>query len=102
MNTANLQLEGLYLALAALNETLISRGVLTRGELAAAFARAEALAMGSDRAEEDLRPAERDAVAFAPRLLLAALRAGEMGETPDFSALARQVGERKPQHGDAR
>ena len=102
MNTANLQLEGLYLALVALNETLISRGVLTRGEVAAAIARAEALAEGSYRAEEDLRPAERDAVAFAPRLLLMALEAYEAGETPDFTTLARRVGARKPQHGTAR
>jgi hypothetical protein len=99
MNSANLQLEGLYLALAALHETLIRKGVLTREDLGASLRRAEALATGDDRATEDLRPAERDAVAFAPRLLLEALEAYATGGTPDFSALARRVGSTKRHQG---
>ena len=33
MNTANLQLEGLYLSIAALNNALVQKGVLSREEV---------------------------------------------------------------------
>lgn len=41
MNTANLQLEGLYLVVAALIEALVSKGVLSREDVDEALKRAE-------------------------------------------------------------
>ena len=39
MNIANLQLEGLYLALAAINNALVEKGVLSREEMSLALRR---------------------------------------------------------------
>ena len=41
MNVANLQLQGLYLAIAAVNNALVVKGLLTRGEIADCLERAE-------------------------------------------------------------
>jgi len=71
MNTANLQLEGLYLAIAAVNNALVEKGALSREELSIALRRAEETALGDYRSEE-LSSAQRDAMAFPARLLLMA------------------------------
>ena len=99
MNTANLQLEGLYLALASLNNALVEKGLLDRSEIDMAFRRAEQVALGDNRAQQ-LSGAERDAVAFAPRLLALANQHAAGGFTPSFSELAKLVGETKPRHSD--
>ena len=98
MNTANLQLEGLYLVVAAISDTLVNKGVMSRGELELALRKAERLALTDYRSAENLRAAERDAVAFPARLLLFASSAAVSGEPASFSDLARRVGERKPPH----
>jgi hypothetical protein len=95
MNIANLQLEGLYLSVAAVNRLLIEKGLVSREELDTALRQAEQMALGDYRTE-DLSSAERDALAFAPRLLAAA----NASEGADFSALARHVGQTKGRHGD--
>src|SRR5690606_9818912 len=69
MNTANLQLEGLYLVIAAINDALISKGLLSREEIDDALKRAEQAAIGDERSMEELSPSNRDAVAFSARLL---------------------------------
>ena len=97
MNTANLQLEGLLLAVAALHRQLVEKGVLSREEIEHALAICEANATGSDRSAEDLSPANRDAIAFPIRLLRAA-NAGEGGE--EFGDLTRSVGRNKGKHAD--
>lgn len=56
MNTANLQLEGLYLAVSAINRLLIDKGLVTRDELDLVLHRAEAVARGDERSD-DLSPA---------------------------------------------
>ncbi|MDB5473240.1 MAG: hypothetical protein JWP99_543 [Devosia sp.] len=99
MNTANLQLEGLYLAIAALNNALVEKGVMSREEVATAMRRAEQTALGDYRNDE-LSGAERDAVAFAPRLLNLANNSAADGQTPSFSELAKLVGQTKPRHPD--
>ena len=99
MNTANLQLEGLYLAIAAINNALVEKSLLTREEVGTALRRAEQTALGDYRTE-DLSGAQQDAVAFAPRLLsLANARAAE-GQALNFSELAKLVGQTKPPHPD--
>lgn len=102
MNTANLQLEGLYLAVAAINEALIAKGVLSREELTHALRVAEQSAIGDDRAAEDLRPAERDATAFPCRLLIEALATTDNGRPASFTELARRVGASKARYNDQR
>ena len=89
MNTANLQLEGLYLALAAINRALVSSGVLTADQLNAALDDAAATAQ---RDGHDVSAANRDAVTFPIRFLRQANRDDD-GETATFSELARLVGE---------
>lgn len=98
MNIANLQLEGLYLAVAAINDALVQKNILTRDEVSLALRRAEQMAVGDDRMEE-LSGAEREAVAFAPRLLLLANDRAMSGPT-GFSDLARLVGQTKRPHPD--
>jgi hypothetical protein len=101
MNTANLQLEGLYLAIAAVNNALVEKGLLSREELHKALQRAEQIAIGDYRLEE-LTPAARDAVAFGPRVLTLANNMAADGFTPPFSELAKTVGKTKGPYNDQR
>ncbi len=99
MNIANLQLEGLYLAIASINDLLVKKGVLSREEVDVALRRAEQSALGDYRTE-DLSPAERDAVAFAARILAAANNSAGEQFLPSFQELARHVGETKDKYPD--
>lgn len=99
MNIANLQLEGLYLALASINDLLVQKGVVSREELDMALRKAEQTALGDYRTEE-LSSAQRDAVAFAPRLLAIANKSAGQSFVPNFSELARMVGETKDKYPD--
>lgn len=99
MNTANLQLEGLYLVIAALNNALVAKGVMSREEIDTALRLAEQVAIG-DYALEDMAPASRDAVAFPARLLQLANRGASAGEIQPFSELAKLVGQTKEPHND--
>lgn len=101
MNTANLQIEGLLIAIAGLNQTLIAKGVLTTAEIDKSLARSEQTVLGDDRVVEDLSPANRDAIAFPIRLLRLANNMGDEGGTPSFGELARKVGETKGPDNDA-
>lgn len=98
MHAANLQLEGLYLAVAAINNALADKGILTKVEIDSALKRAEQAALGENRSIEDLSPAQRDAMAFPARFLIAANAAPT--ENLSFYALAKQVGESKKPHND--
>jgi hypothetical protein len=102
MNSANLQLEGLYLAIAAMHETLVRTGVVSRQDVDDAMREAEQTAINDDRSVESLRPAERDALAFPARLLRIANATASDGDALSFSALARRVGTAKPAHNDQR
>ena len=97
MNTANLQIEGLLMAVAAINRILVEKGLLSRAEIERAFAICEANAVGEDRTMEELSPANRDAIVFPIRLLRAA-NAEAAPET--FSALAKGVGQTKGRYND--
>lgn len=92
MNTANLQLEGLYLAIASLSSALVAKGVMSRDEVDAALRSAEETALSDYRAHE-LSSAHREAVAFPARLLRMANNGAGDGETQPFSELAKMVGE---------
>ncbi|MBF0679675.1 MAG: hypothetical protein IR164_12155 [Devosia sp.] len=99
MNTANLQLEGLLMAIASINKTLVSKGILTTEEIDKALATSEQLVVGDDRAVEELSPANRDAIAFPIRLLRQANSQGS-DDTSSFSQLTRTVGETKDRYND--
>lgn len=99
MNTANLQLEGLYLVIATLNEMLVSKGLASRDEIHQALRLAEETAVG-DYQVEDMSPANRDAVAFPARILQLALRGSDDGQVQPFSELAKLVGQTKEPYAD--
>ena len=102
MNTANLQLEGLYLVVAALNNALVKKGLLSREEIDQALRRAEETAIDDDRAIEDLSPSNRDAIAFPARLLALANRSASDNEIPGFAELAKMVATTKTPYNDQR
>ncbi|MDH6230686.1 hypothetical protein M2281_001258 [Mesorhizobium soli] len=101
MNTANLQLEGLYLAIASINDVLVKKGILSVEEIDKALRRAEANATADDHIIDDMSPANRDAVCFPIRLLQLA-NGGSLstGDLPSFSELARMVAQTKEPYND--
>ena len=102
MNPANLQIEGLLMACAAVNRLLVEKGVLTAHEIDTALRRAEARMTSDDRfTDEDISLANRDAMCFAIRLLRLA-NSDEDCAAAGFSALARQVGLSKQPFNDQR
>ena len=84
MNTANLQLEGLYLAM---------NGALTGDEVDAALASAEKTVLGNYRGADNLSLSQKEAVAFPARLLRMANNGSTGPETQPFSELAKMVGQ---------
>jgi hypothetical protein len=99
MNTANLQLQGLYIVIASLGSALVGKGVLSRQELDSCLRAAEESAL-SFRARE-LSPSHREAVAFPARLLRLANKGEGDGELQGFSELAKMVGKMVGELGDA-
>lgn len=93
MNTANLQLEGLYAAFAALMEALKEKGVLGQDEIDRALRYAEHRLSHDPGRPEDLSEANVNAILFPVRLLRLANEDGE--EPRSFAELAAQVGRRK-------
>ena len=98
MNTANLQLRGLLLAVAQINNALVQKGVMSIDEINNALDKAEANLMSEEGASEDLSPSNRDAVCFPIRLLQAANHAQGGAEIPSYGELTRMVGKTKPSH----
>lgn len=100
MNTANLQLEGLVMAIAAINQALVAKGLLSADEIEHSLAVTEQTALGDDRVAEDLSPANREAVVFPIRVLRLANNMAGGRDVPPFAELARMVGETKAPHND--
>jgi hypothetical protein len=96
MNTANLQLEGLYTVLAELLDTLRRREILTAGDIDELLRRAERTAGQDAERRAGLSLAEIEGVLFPIRLLMEATRAAERDEQLGFSELAKMVGQLKP------
>jgi len=102
MNQANLQLEGLLMAVAALNRMLVEKGLASAHEIDTALRRAEARITSDDRFQDaDIALANRDAMCFPIRLLRIA-NADEDCAAVGFGELARQVGLSKPRYNDQR
>lgn len=100
MNVANLQLEGLVMALAAVNNALVNKGLLSADEVDLALARVEASMTGEERLQDDLPPSNRDAVCFPIRLLRLANRSSRETDVSPFPELARTVGQTKRPYND--
>ena len=100
MNTANLQLEGLYVAVSALMAALRQKNLLTEAEIEAALADAEEVVADDPKRPEQLTHAHVDAICFPIRYLRAANRRIADGDFADFSGIAAQVGREKPQQAD--
>ena len=90
MNTANLQLEGLIMAVAAISDTLTAKGVVTHQEMSAALGQAER-SVDQDEGHKLSGP-NRAATLFPIRVLLLANEAAQRGEKFTFSDYAEMVG----------
>jgi hypothetical protein len=93
MNTANLQLEGLYATLTALFGALRDKGVFDEGEIDALLAGVEERLACDPNRPRELRDANIDAICFPARFLRLALGASE-GDV-SFTGLAARVGRAK-------
>ena len=102
MNVANLQLEGLVMAVASINQILVRKGIASVEEIDEALARAEANLTAEERSSHDLSPSNRDAVCFPIRVLRMANYSQSNIEVPSFSDLARMVGRAKEPYNDQR
>lgn len=99
MNVANLQLEGLVMAVAAVNRLLVSKGLVTADEVDMALHGVEASLTGDERLFADMSPAQRDAVCFPVRLVRMVNARPEIEEL-SFSDFARLVGQTKRRYND--
>jgi len=99
VNVANLQLEGLLMAIATINHILVRKGVLSAEEIDIALRKAEASETAEERSPE-LSSSHRDAINFPIRLLQLANQCQPEADIPSFSALARMVGQMKEPYND--
>jgi hypothetical protein len=97
MNTANLQLEGVYGVLAALLGALRDKGLFQTDELDALLAGVEQRLASDPQRPQELREANIDAICFPARLLRLALAGSAAGEDLSFAELAVLVGRTKPE-----
>jgi len=99
MNVANLQLEGLLMAVASINQVLVRKGVLSVEDIDIALRKAEAIETGEERSG-GMSESSRDAVNFPIRLLELANQCQPETDMPSFSKLARMVGQMKEPYND--
>jgi hypothetical protein len=100
VNVANLQLEGLLMAVASINNLLVQEKLLSVDDIDTALRKAEAGLTGDQHLLGTMSLANRDAVCFPIRLLrLANIMQSETG-VPPFSELARGVGQTKGPYND--
>ncbi|MFF0922983.1 hypothetical protein [Rhizobium leguminosarum] len=90
MNTANLQLKGLIMAMASICDAIVEKELLTSQELNAALSKAKKAIEDDD--DHELSDANRAAILFPIRVLQLAEEAGRKGERLTFSDYARLVG----------
>ena len=96
MNTANLQLEGLYTAVAAILDGLREKGLMSAEEIETRLRAAEENVLSDPLRPAQISPANVEAICFPIRLLRLANRASEEGRRPSFTELATEVGQLKP------
>lgn len=94
MNTANLQLEGLLIALSSLLDVMKQKGLFTQEEIDEALSAAEAVVTGDGRRPAEISPANVDAILFPIRFLRLACERG--ADLRTFTDIASAVGKTKP------
>jgi len=100
VNVANLQLEGLLMAVASINNLLVNQGLLSVDDIDTALRKAEAGLTGDEHLLGTMPPANRDAVCFPIRLLRLANNMQSQTGVPPFSELARKIGQTKLPYND--
>ena len=95
MNPANLQLEGLYLAVAAVMNALRDKGVLSAHELDQALSAAENRIESDPARRTNLSDSNREAICFPLRFLRLANENSAAGKNLSFSELTTLVGQTK-------
>ena len=100
MNVASLQLEGLMMAVASINNVLVHKGLLSIDDIDLALRKAEASITSDERVFEYMSPSNRDAVCFPIRLLQMANNAQSETDIPPFTELAKMVGQTKQPYND--
>ncbi len=96
MNTANLQLEGLYVVIATLLEAMCEKGVFQRGEIEVLLTKAETTLRTDPGRPAEMRGSNVDAICFPVRILLQALQdSAEGSSSRSFAHLASRVGQAK-------
>jgi len=90
MNTANLQMEGMIMALAAIAEIVVRKGLASHAEVEKALACVED-GLLLDRSA-GLSEANRAAKAFPVRMLRLANSASQRGEQRSFAQFAGMIG----------
>jgi hypothetical protein len=100
MNVANLQLEGLMMALASVNNLLVRKGLVSVEEIDEALHRAESAFTSEQRLYDDMSPAQRDAVCFPLRLLRMANKGEGDGGIAPFPDLTKMVARGKGPYND--
>lgn len=99
MNVANLQLEGLIMAVASINHVLVRKGVLTIGDVDTALLKAQSNMTGEYRSSE-LSLSSRDAINFPLRILQVCNQCPPEADLPMFSDITRLVAGMKPPYND--
>ncbi|MBS7696524.1 MULTISPECIES: hypothetical protein [unclassified Chelatococcus] len=100
MHTANLQIQGLVMAVAAINNLLVSRQLVSVDDIHQALRKVEADFRSDERLYEDLSPAHRDAVCFPIRLLQLANLGQSEHAIQTYAELARAVAKTKHPYND--
>jgi hypothetical protein len=97
MNTANLQLEGVYAVLAALLQALLDKKVLSEDELGRMLTEVErGITAGAGRPTE-VRASNVEAMRFPVRFLQSALQASSKGQRPSFAEVTARISDRRPE-----
>jgi hypothetical protein len=91
MNTANLQLEGVYVILAALLEALMAKSVLNETELIAILSEVERNILADPSRPVEVRGANVEAMLFPARFLKSALQTSSLGRKPSFAEIVSLI-----------
>src|SRR5690606_35076896 len=92
MNTANLQMEGVLMAMAALCGLMRQKGIVDEAEIEAALAEAEAALANDSLRPEQLSHANVEAALFPLRFLREANSRGLAGAAVAYTDIATRVG----------
>lgn len=95
MNTANLQLEGIYVIFAALLGALCEKGVFKREEIDGLLAKVEAALSEDPNRSDEMRGSNVEAICFPARFLRQAIHATSGEPSLSFVDIATRVGQMK-------